>query len=99
METEEDDMEVDDDLDLQSGIVRSRREVTESPPAMEPLLQCGEDGTLPGERDTTYMYCGMWFNYFGHIINYFLEFKNFETTLILCSLIIFLPQISCTLCL
>jgi len=60
METEEDDMEVDDDLDLQSGIVRSRREVTESPPAMEPLLQCAEDGTLPGEGEIEHtVVCGL----------------------------------------
>lgn len=39
--------EMDEDLEIQSGIVRSRSVVSVAPPAMEPLVQCGDSETVP----------------------------------------------------
>lgn len=54
------------ELDIQAGIVRSGRETVVAPPAMEPLIQCGENETLPGYLE---LYLKQFWNEFKKKLN------------------------------
>ncbi|XP_045192518.2 ATP-dependent DNA helicase Q4-like isoform X2 [Mercenaria mercenaria] len=43
--------EEDIDLEIQSGIVRSRPDTATAPPAMKPLIECGEEENVPETPD------------------------------------------------
>ncbi|KAH3778362.1 hypothetical protein DPMN_179817, partial [Dreissena polymorpha] len=44
-------VEGDEELEFESGIVRSHREINVAPPPMEPLLKCGDGEMLPATPD------------------------------------------------